>query len=126
MIRASCQFNGCELNSLPVLNPGRCLGKTWLIELLGDVPILLVIEAATFYDALVVLSNDPDFGQAVYVAHVQNDDNPEDESGRVLDTRNVRVHGQGDSDLPYPVRYHDEGYPAHGIDPRRFAMARWN
>jgi hypothetical protein len=33
----------------------------------------------------------------------------------------VTVHGCEDADLPYPVRYHDEGFPARGIDPREFA-----
>ena len=36
----------------------------------------------------------------------------------MIDPNRVQVHGQGDGDLPYPVRYHDEGYPAKGIDPR--------
>jgi hypothetical protein len=84
-------------------------------------PIWVVVEAGSIQEALVVLSNDPEFGDWMYVAHVQDDDNPEDNSGRVLDTRNVQVHGQVDRGLPYSVRYHCEGYPAQGIDPRRFA-----
>jgi hypothetical protein len=126
MTWASCEFQGNDYDYLPVLNAGACAGKTWLVELLGCMPVFVVVEAGSIQEALIVLSDDPEFGYWVYVAHVQDDDNPEDDSGRVLDTRNVRVHGHGDSDLPYPVRYHDEGYPAHGIDPRRFAMARWN
>jgi hypothetical protein len=121
MIWASCEFDGISLDYLPVLNPGACRGKAWLIQILACMPIFVVVEAGAFQEALVVLSNDPEFGDWVYVAHVQDNDNPVDDSGRVLDTRHVRVHGQGDSDLPYSVHYHTEGYSAQGIDPRRFA-----
>jgi hypothetical protein len=126
MIWASCKFDGFDLDYLPVLNPGARIGMTWLIELLGCMPVFVVVEANSIQEALVVLSNDPEFGDRVYVAHVPDDDNPEDDSGRLLDTRNVRVHGQGGSDCPYPVRYHDEGYPDQGIDPRRFAAWQRN
>jgi hypothetical protein len=44
----------------------------------------------------------------------------------VIDLERVTVHGCEDADLPYPVRYHDEGYPAQGIDPRKYAKARLN
>jgi hypothetical protein len=44
----------------------------------------------------------------------------------VIDRERVTVHGCQDSDLPYPVRYHDEGFPARGIDPRMYAAARLN
>ena len=121
MIWASCEFNDFDLDYLPVLNAAACDGKTWLVEILACMPIWVVVEAGSIQEALVVLSNDPEFGDWVYVAHVQDDDNPEDNSGRVLDTRDVRVHGQRGSDLPYPVRYHFEGCPAQGIDPRRLA-----
>ncbi len=121
MIWASCEFNGISLDYLPVLNPGASRGKTWLIEILACMPIWVVVEAGSRQEALVVLSDDPEFGDWVYVAHVQDDDNPQDDAGRVLDTRNVRVHGKGDRDLPYTVRYHTECFPAQGIDPRRFA-----
>lgn len=120
MIWASCWFDGYELGYLPVLNPGRCCGKTWLIEFISDLPIMLIVEAESVCEALVVLNNDPEWGDHVYVVH----DN--DEAGRVFRTQRVQVHGQADCDLPYPVRYHDEGYPDQGIDPRQFAAWRWN
>jgi hypothetical protein len=121
MIWASCEIHGHGYHYLPVLNAGACNGKTWLVEILACMPIFVIVEAGSIREALIVLSNDPEFGYWVYVADVQDDDNPKGDSGRVLDTRNVRVHGQGDSDLPCSVRYHGEGYPAQGIDPRRFA-----
>jgi hypothetical protein len=126
MIWAFCEFNGIDLDYLPVLNPGASRGKTWLVQILACMPFWVVVEAGSIQEALIVLSNDPEFSDWVYVAHVQDDDNPEDDSGRVLNTQNVRVHGEAGSDLPYPVRYHDEGYPYQGIDPRQFARARWN
>jgi hypothetical protein len=121
MIWASCEFQGHDYYYLPVLNPGAFRGKTWLLEVLACMTIWVVVEAGSMQEALVVLSNDPEFGDWVTVAHVQGDDNPEDDSVRVLNTQNIRVHGQADRELPYPIRYHDEGYPAQGIDPRRFA-----
>jgi hypothetical protein len=126
MIWASCKFNGCELGYLPVLNPGRWHGKTWLIEHVGDVPIRLVVEAASIHDALVVLSNDPDFGEGFHFVHVQDDDLPVDSFHQVPKTQTVRVHGQGHCSCPYPVRYYGEGYPDRGIDPRQYALARFN
>jgi hypothetical protein len=119
MIWASCDIQGHGYDYLPVINAGACAGKTCLVEILACMPIFVIVEAGSIREALIVLSDDPEFGYWVYVADVQDDDNPTDDFDRVLDTRNVRVHGKGDSDLPYTVRYHDEGYPAQGIDPRR-------
>jgi len=127
VLTASCTFDGFTLAYLPVLNPGRWCGKTWLIELLSDgAPVWVVVEAGSIRDALVVLSTDPDFGRDILVAHVQGDDDPEGDCGLVLNTEKVRVHGREHCDFPYPVRYHDEGYPAQGIDPRRYAVAQFN
>ncbi len=122
MIWASCHFDGCELGYLPALNPGACEGRTWFIEFTGDVPILLVVEGQTADDALVVVSNHPEFGEGIHVAHVETQDEPDQVPG----VQFVRVHGDPASDLPYAVRYYGEGYPVQGIDPRRFARARWN
>jgi hypothetical protein len=124
MIWASCIFDGSELNFLPVPNPGACKGKTWLIEFVGPVPILLVVEAESVITAIEVLNSDPEWGDLYYV-HVQDDEFRED-SERMLGTQNVRVHGHEDFDQPYPVRYHDDGYPAEGIDPRHYAAAKFN
>lgn len=122
MLTASCTFDGFNLAYLPVLNPGRWCGKTWLIELLSGVaPVWVVVEAGSIRDALLVLSTDPDFGRDVHVDHEQGDD-----LGPTLNTENVRVHGREHCDFPYPVRYHDEGFPAQGIDPLRYAVAVFN
>jgi hypothetical protein len=126
MLDASCTVHGYDLVHLPALNPGRCGGRTWVMELFGCPPIWVVVEAETVQDALLVLADDPDFGEAVYVAHVLDDDSPDDDSGRCLTTHRVRVYGEPDSDPPYPVRYHGIGYPPRGIDPRRLAATPLN
>lgn len=122
MIWAFCEFNGCELSYLPALNPGAYGGRTWFIEFTGDVPIWLVLEAESVCDAIVVLNSHPEWGDMVHVAIDENEDEPE----AVICVQFVRVHGDPESDPPYPVRYHDEGFPEQGIDPRQFANAQWN
>jgi hypothetical protein len=124
MIWASCNFNGYDYDYLPVLNPGECGGKTWLVELLGCVPVLVVVEAASVHDALIVLSRDPEFGEGIQLA--RDGKSSEADCRRVFNKQNVRVYGQAESDLPYPVRYHQEGFLADGIDPREFAVAWLN
>lgn len=126
MVWASCEFNGIDLDYLPVLNPGASRGKTWLVEIGGCMPIWVVVEAESVFDAIEVLSDDPEFGHGVHVrdedlAAYPEDERTYDRRGRVIDPERVRVHGQADSDLPYPVRYHFEGYPTEGINPRLFA-----
>jgi hypothetical protein len=123
MIWASCNCNGYDYDYLPVLNPGEFGGKTWLVELLGCVPVLVVVEAASVHDALVVLSRDLEF-EGIQLAH--DGKSSEEDCRRVFNKQNVRVYGQADGDLPYPVRYYDEGYPDRSINPRQFARARWN
>lgn len=122
MIWASCVFHGCELGYLPALNPGQFEGRTWLIEYVGDVPIWLVLEAASASDALDVLNNDPEWGDLFHVLIAGDEDDPE----RIQGTQYVRVHGEAFRHSPYPVRYHDEGFPDRGIDPHQFAAWQGN
>jgi hypothetical protein len=110
MIWASCEFDGTYLNFLPVLNPGACRGKTFLIEFDEPLPIFVIVESESVTGAIEVLSDDPEFGHG----------------GQYSIAQPVMVHGQVCCDVPFPVRYHDEGYPAEGIDPRQFAAARFN
>lgn len=122
MIWAACVFHGCQLDYLPVLNPGKCDGRTWLVEYVGDVPIWLVVEAESASDAQVALNDDPEWGFVTHVAIPEGDDEPTGVPG----VQFVRVHGDENSDPPFPVRYHDDGYHEQGIDPRQFARAGWN
>jgi hypothetical protein len=117
VIWASCEFDGTDLNFLPVLNPGACRGKTWLIEFIGPVPIWVVVEAESVTSAIEVLNSDPAWGDFHYVQDDHSDDS---------NTQPVRVHGQARCEVPFPVRYHDGGYPTQGLDPRRYAAARFN
>lgn len=125
MIWASCWFNDVELGGLPVINPGACGGRTWFVEYTGDVPIRLVVEAETAYDALIVLSNDPEWGETITLCPVDDDD-PAIYGGKFFVMQDVRVHGDPSSLPPYPVRYHGDGYPQQGIHPRQYALARLN
>src|SRR3954452_16757916 len=98
MLTASCTFDGFDLACLPVLNPGRWFGKTWLPELGGCVPVWVVEEAGSISDAIEVLSDDPEFGHVVRVrdedlAAYPEADRRYDNKGRLLDTERVRVHG---------------------------------
>jgi hypothetical protein len=126
MLNASTRVHGYDLVHLPILNPGRCGGRTWVMELRGSAPIWVVVEAQSVNDALLVHADDPDFGEAVYVAHVLDDDSPDDDSGRCLTTHRVRVYGEPGDDPPYLVKYHGIGYPRGGIDPRRLAASPLN
>src|SRR4051794_16564260 len=115
MTWASCTFDGCDLGYILVLNPGACRGTTWLIEYLGDVPILVVVEADTASDAIEVLSDDPEFGQAFLFAHERHDA-PVDTPQNPPPTIRVGFRGGDRCHPPYPVRYFGEGYPEQGID----------
>jgi len=125
-ITASCKFDDHELNDIPVINPGGWFGKAWLVEIGGSyTPLFLVVEADNVSDAIDELGDDPSYGPQIHVPAEDLGDYPEDErhydgSGRVIDLDHVMVHGQERTDLPYPVKYHAEGLPADGIDPREF------
>jgi hypothetical protein len=125
-ITASCEFNGHKLTDIPVLNPGGWFGKAWLIELGGSYsPLFLIAEADTISDAIDELSDNPTFGPQIHVPESDLSDYPEDDrhfdgSGRVIDLEHVNVHGQEGTELPFPVRYHGDGLPEDGIDPRHF------
>ena len=126
MITASCEFHGHRLSDIPVLNPNGWFGKAWLVELGGSyTPLFLVVEADTVSDAIDELSDNKKYGHQLHVAESDLEDYPEDDrhydgSGRVIDLEHAMVHGQERSDLPFPVKYHGEGLPAGGIDPRKY------
>ena len=126
-ITASCKFGEHHLKDMPVLNPGAWFGKAWLLELGGSyTPLWLVVEANTVSDAIDELSDNETFGHQIHVPDPDLCDYPEDErhydgSGRVIDLDHLMIHGQQGSDQPYPVRYHGDGLPAEGIDPRTFS-----
>lgn len=126
MITASCKFHDRQLNDIPVLNPDGWFGKTWLIELGGSyTPLLLIIEADTMSDAIEELSDNETYGHQIHVPESDLADYPDDSryydgSGRVLDLDHLMIHGLERSDVPFPVKYHGDGLPSEGIDPRKF------
>jgi hypothetical protein len=125
-ITARCKFHDQALTEIPVINPGGWFGKTWLLELGGSyTPLFLVVEADTVSDAIDELSDNETYGHQIRVPDSDLADYPEDErhydgSGRVIDLDHLMVHGQERSDMPYPVKYHGDGLPSEGIDPRQF------
>ena len=125
-ITASCELHGHVLTDIPILNPEGWFGKAWLIELGGSyTPLFLVVEADTVSDAIDELSDNKKYGHQIHVSDDDLGDYPDEDrhydgSGRVIDLEHLLVHGQERSDLPFPVRYHGEGLPEDGIDPRRY------
>lgn len=129
-ITASCTFHGQDLTDIPVLNPNGWFGKTWLIELGGSyTPLILIVEADTVSDAIDELSDNETYGHQLHVSDADLGDYPEDSrhydgSVRVIDLDHLMIHGQERSDLPFPVRYHGDGLPDEGIDPRE--LSNWD
>ena len=125
-ITANCKFHGHHLNDIPVLNPGGWFGKTWLLELGGSyTPLFLVVEADTVSDAIDELSDNKTYGDQIHVSDEDLSDYPEDDrhydgNGRVIDLDHLLVHGLERTDVPYAVKYHGDGLPPDGIDPRKF------
>ena len=76
-------------------------------------------------DAIDELSDNETYGHQIHVPDEDLGDYPEDDrhydgSGRVIDLDHLMIHGQEGSDQPYPVKYHGDGLPTEGIDPREF------
>jgi hypothetical protein len=126
MITASCKFHHHDLNDIPVINPGGWFGKTWLLELGGSyTPLFLVVEADTMSDAIDELSDNETYGHQIHVLDEDLADYPEDDrhydgSGRVIDLDHLMIYGEERKDVPFPVKYHGEGLPTEGIDPREY------
>jgi hypothetical protein len=124
-ITASCKFHNQDLTNIPVLNPGDWFGKAWLLEIGGSyTPLFLVVEADNVCDAIDELSDNETYGHQIHVPDSDLSDYPEDDrrydgSGRVIDLDHVLIHGQERSDVPFKVKYHGDGLPAEGIDPRQ-------
>lgn len=122
-ITAKATFNGQELTDLPVLNPGDCFGKTWLIEIGGSYwPLFLIVEADSVQDAIDELAENEKFGHNIVVAAGDLGDYPEEDrhygpSGQVLDLDHVMVHGDDGAECPFRCRYFGDGLPTDGIKP---------
>jgi len=125
-ITASCEFQGHSLTAIPVINPGGWFGKAWLVELGGSyTSLFLVVEADSMSDAIDELSDNEKYGHQIHVSNGDLADYAEadrhyDGSGRVIDLEHVMVHGQERAELPFAVRYHGDGLPPEGIDPREY------
>ena len=124
-VTASCKFHDQHLTDIPVINPDGWFGKTWLLELGGSYSSLyLVVEADSMSDAVDELSDNETYGHLIHVPNEDLGDYPEDDrhydgNGRVIDLDHLLIHGQERSDVPFKVKYHGDGLPAEGIDPRQ-------
>ena len=125
-ITASCKFHNNDLTDIPVLNPDGWWGKTWLLELGGSyTPLWLVVEADSVSDAIDELSDNETYGHQLHVPDSDLGDYPEDDrhydgSGRVIDLDHLMIYGEERTEVPFPVKYHGDGLPPQGIDPREF------
>jgi hypothetical protein len=125
-ITATCKFHDQDLNDIPVLNPGGWFGKTWLQELGGSyTPLFLVVEADSICDAIAELSDNETYGHQIHVPDEDLADYPEDSrhydgSGRVIDLDHLMIYGEEQKDVPFRAKYHGDGLPAEGIDPREY------
>lgn len=128
-ITATATFNGQELKSVPVLNPGGWFGKTWLLEIGGSYwPLFLVVEADSVTDAIDELADNEKYGHNIVVPPEDLGDYPEDDrhygaSGQVLDLDHLMIHGMEGVDVPFPCRYHGDGLPLEGVLPTEFEEA---
>ncbi len=97
---AKVTIGGQEHDRVPVLNPGNCFGKTWLIEIGGCYsPLFLIVEADSITDAIDELADNDTYGHHVIVSEedlkdYDLDDCYFDGCGRVLDLDHLAVHGQ--------------------------------
>ena len=127
-LTASCKFHDHDLTDIPVLNPDGWFGKTWLLELGGCyTPLFLVVEADSLSDAIDELSDNPTYGHQIHVPDSDLADYPEDDrhydgSGRVLDLDHLMVYGEERREMPFQVKFHGDGLPEEGIDPRQLSV----
>ncbi len=125
-ITASSKFHDHDLTDIPVINPGGWFGKTWLMELGGSyTPLFLIVEADTISDAIDELSDNETYGHQIHVLDEDLADYPEDVrqydgSGRVIDLDHLMIYGEERKDVRFPVKYHGDGLPTEGIDPREY------
>jgi len=111
-IKADGRLDSVPLRDIPVLNPGDCWGRTWLLEIGGSYwPLYLVVEAEDVANAIDVLADDPQYGHQIVVPPEDLDDYPEEDrhyssSGNALDLEHLWVYGQGEDDYPWPCTYH--------------------
>jgi hypothetical protein len=125
-ITASCKFHDHDLTDIPVINPGGWFAKTWLLELGGSyTPLFLVVEADAICDAIDELSDNETYGHQIHVLDEDLADYPEDSrhydgSGRVIDLDHLMIYGEERKDVPFPVKYHGDGLPVEGINPREY------
>lgn len=125
-ITARAKLNGQQVVDIPVINPGHYCGKTWLIEIGGNVsPLYLVVEAESVTAAIDELADDEEYGHLITVDQEDlGGYSPETchygPSGKIVDLDWLTIHGQEGCEQPFPCLYHSDCLPDVGIDPVDF------
>lgn len=128
-ITASFRLGDREESGVAVINPDGWFGKTWLIEIgCGYSTFRYIVEADSASDAIDEFS-DSEFGHHIHVAPEDAGDYDEesahyDGSGRMIDLDHLGIEGREGHgvDVPFECRYHADGLPATGIDPRKLEL----
>lgn len=122
-ITARGKFAGRQLTDIPVLNPGDGFGRTWLLEIGGSYwPLFLVAEGESLTDAIDALADDEKHGHHILVPEEDlGDYDPEtchySDTGVVIDLDHLSIHGDENSERPFPCIYFGDCLPECGIDP---------
>lgn len=109
------------LTNVPVVNPGCWFGDAYLVEIdCGYSSLFFVVESGGECDVIDEFS-DSEYGHLIHVPNedvedIEDDDRYYDGSGHVLDLDEVRLYGPRD----IKVRYHAEGLPEKGINPKNY------
>ena len=120
-ITATGKLNGHELKDMPVMNPGDWFGKCWLLEIGGSYwPLFVIVEADSITDAIDELADNEKYGHNIIVNDTDLSDYPEADrhysgSGKVIDLDHLMIHGQEQTNCPFPCLYHGDGLPEAGM-----------
>ena len=107
------------------VNPGDWWGKTWLLYL-GDCfsPVFHIVEADCVDSAIDELI-DSEKCNGLLIDDVDIGDYDEDlihygPNGQPCDIESLHIEGIENADVPFACRYHSDGLPEKGIDPRNY------
>ena len=100
---------------MPVINPGDCFGKCWLLIV---EELKLIVEAKSVTDAFDELADSQEYGHLIAVEPENLGDYPEESrySGQVIDLDHVMIYREEDAEY----RYYGDGLPEEGIDSLAF------
>lgn len=125
-IKARGTLHGHDIEA-PVVNPGDCDGRVWLIEIgCGYSSAFYAVEAFSAEAAINEFSGSQ-WGHLILVEDKDLGDYPEDsryynDGGQVCDLDHLMIHGRENARLfykdyesPWPCTYVGEGLPDEGV-----------